>query len=383
MRRLIRAGLSVVVAASAAVVFGQAARPTGTPAPSAQIATPPAQARKRQEMVIPPGYQKVTAGDHTVLCEAGEVAWVRQAVADIKPTPKPNITPADVVKALPDKRAGLAKQVEADLALKDDRTLGEFLDGKLVPTLKKLQDFRPPVFYLVTTQPKLRDLTRTGWGEPRYHYNGVADAAAYDTNIAYTIMTPMDDVVLPAMYDEKMPTDARVKALTSFLQDHDARMANLAASQVNPVVFSLFVEYLRERHLDALKLRRDQQWLVMGLSNYLAVKYTNTVTGAPREEMLRQLATEPQDFPVGARAIDLTKPADESTLRPQLVPYYTQAMQRKALAVVAVWVEQAGEGAIPKTLTALRAKTPADAAGLVKAVQEASGVDVGRYLAPG
>jgi hypothetical protein len=160
-------------------------------------------------------------------------------------------------------------------------------------------------------------------------------------------------------------------------------MANLAASQVNPVVFSLFVEYLRERHLDALKLRRDQQWLVMGLSNYLAVKYTNTVTGAPREEMLRQLATEPQDFPVGARAIDLTKPADESTLRPQLVPYYTQAMQRKALAVVAVWVEQAGEGAIPKTLTALRAKTPADAAGLVKAVQEASGVDVGRYLAPG
>ena len=389
MRRLIRAGLSVVVVASASVVYGQAPRPAPAASPKpAQIAPPaatpaPAETRKRQEMVIPPGYQKVTVGEHTVLCEPAEAAWVKQALGEVKPPAKPNISPADVLKALPDKRAALAKQVATDLAVTDDRSVGEFLDGKLIPTLKKLQDFRPPVYFLVTTQAKLRDLTKAGWGEPRYHYNGVADAAAYDSNIAYSISAPMDDVVLPAMYTDNMATDARVKGLTSMLQEFDGRMAATAANQVTPVTFSLFVEFLRERYLDTPKLRRDQEWLPMGLSNYLAVKYTNTVTGATREEMLRDLLAEPREFPVSARSIDLTHPSEESAMRPQLVPYYTQAMQRKALAVVAVWAEQAGEGAIPKTLTALRAKPPADAVGLVKVVQEASGVDVAKYLAPG
>ena len=338
MRRVIRAGLSVVVLASASVVlYGQAQRPAAgvAPAAPAQIAPPAvnpptAETRKRQEMVVPPGYQKVTAGEHTVLCEAADAAWVKQALGDVKAPPKPNISPADVIKALPEKRAALAKQVATDLALTDDRSVGEFLDGKLIPTLKKLQDFRPPIYFLVTTQDKLKNLTKGGWGEPRYHYNGVADAAAYDSNINYTVASPMDDVVLPAFYTDTMATDLRVKGLTAYVQEFDGRMAAIAANQINPVTFSLFVEYLRERHLDALKLRRDQQWLVMGISNYLAAKYTSTVTGTPREGLLRDLATEPQDFPVGARSIDLTHPSEESAMRPQLVPFYTQSMQRKS-----------------------------------------------------
>ena len=158
MRRLIRAGLSVVVVGCASVVYGQAPRPAAAPAVPAQIAppagaaAPAAETHKRQEMVVPPGYQKVTVGDHTVLCEAAEAAWVKQALGEVKPPAKPNISPADVIKALPDKRAALAKQVATDLALTDDRSVGEFLDAKLIPTLKKLQDFRPPVYFLVTTQ---------------------------------------------------------------------------------------------------------------------------------------------------------------------------------------------------------------------------------------
>jgi hypothetical protein len=105
------------------------------------------------------------------------------------------------------------------------------------------------------------------------------------------------------------------------------------------------------------------------------------VTGVPRDELLRTLATEPANFPVSARSIDLTHPADEASMRAELAPYYTMSMQRKALAVVAYWVEQAGEGAIPRTLAAVRRGVPADAAGLVKLVQEAGGVDLSRYLA--
>jgi hypothetical protein len=330
---------------------------------------------------MPPGYQKVTVGAHTALCEPGDVAWVRQALGEVKPAPRPSPAPSDVVKALADKRAALGKQVMTDLALADDRSLGEFLDGKLIPALRKLEEVRPPVFFLVTTREKLRDLTKTGWGEPRFHYNGVADAAAFDTSISFSIDRPMDDTVLPEQYAEATPVADRVKGLAAEIGQLDEIVARKIAEQVTPVTFSLFAQFLNERHLDPLKLRRDQQWLAMGISNLLAVKYASVVTGAPRDEMLRSLATEPANFPVSARSIDLTKPTDEASMRRELVPFYTQSMNRKSLAVVAYWVEQAGEAAIPKTLTALRKGVPADAAGLVKLVHEASGTDVSRYLA--
>jgi hypothetical protein len=376
MRRSIRTGLTVVVLASAsAVAWGQAPQPA---APAQAAAAAP----KRQELVVPPGYQKVTVGQHTALCEAGDVAWVRQALGEVKPPAKPTPAAADVIKGLADKRADLGRQVATDLGLAaGDRSVGEFLDGKLIPNLKKLDEARPPVFFLVTTREKLRDLTKTGWGEPRFHYNGVADAAAFDTSISFNIDRAMDDVVLPAQYTSATPVAERAKGLTAVVGDLDAKVAQMAAGQVTPVTFSLFVQFLREKHLDPLKLRRDQQWLAMGVSNYLGAKYTNGVTGVPQNELLRTLATEPANFPVSARSIDLTHPADEASMRAELVPYYTMSMQRKALAVVAYWVEQAGEGAIPKTLTAVRKGVPADAAGLVKLVQEASGVDLSRYLA--
>jgi hypothetical protein len=68
-------------------------------------------------------------------------------------------------------------------------------------------------------------------------------------------------------------------------------------------------------------------------------------------------------------------------MKPAIVPYYKVSMQRKATAVVAVWVDQAGEAAIPRTLTAMRAKMPADGAALAKLIQETTGADLSKYLA--
>jgi hypothetical protein len=388
MGRLFRTGLTVVALASASIIVwtqvpstAAPAQPAASTAPPAAATAAPADAPKRRELVVPPGYQKVTVGAHTALCEPGDAAWVRQALEQVKPTARPSPAPADVIKALADKRAGLAQQVMTDLALPDGRSAGEFLDGKLIPTLKKLDEARPPVFFLVTTREKLRDLTKTGWGEPRFHYNGVADAAAFDTSISFSIDRPMDDTVLPEQYTQATPIPDRVKGLAAEVGQLDDLVARKIADQVTPATFTLFAQFIRERHLDPLKLRRDQQWLAMGISNLLAVKYTNTVTGAPRNDMLRSLASEPANFPVSARSIDLTHPADEASMRAELAPYYAQSMQKKSLAVVAYWVEQAGEAAIPKTLTALRKGVPADAAGLVKLVQQASGTDLSRYVA--
>jgi hypothetical protein len=402
MRGLIRAGLIVAAlgaACTAAVYFappslfaqpaagggGRAPAPAaggGGTAPAGGVAAPaPADQPKRQELVVPPGYEKVTVAGHTALAQPADVTWVRQALADVKPPAKQGVKPGDMIQALVDKRAALTKQIVTDLALPDDRGVNEFLDAKLVPTLKKLEETRPPVFYLVTTHDKLRDLTKTGWGEPRFHYNGVANAAVFDDSIPFSIDKPMDDTVLPAFYADTVAVEQRVKNLSAGVQALDANIAANVARQANPTVFNLFVQFIQERHMDPLKLRRDQSWLAMGVSNFLATKYASVVTTVPKDQMVRELISEPQLFPVSARSIDLTRPVDEAAMKKELVPYYTVSMQRKATAVVAVWVDTAGEAAIPRTLTALRAKPPADGPALVKLIQDATGADLTKYLA--
>jgi hypothetical protein len=383
MRRSIRAGLSVLALggglAACFVYSGRLTAVSAAPAPAAPAA-PKADA-PRAVAVPPPGYEKVTVAGHTALAEPNDVAWVKQALTDTKVAPKNGVTPADMIQTLVDKRAALTKQMVTDLALADDKAVNEFLDTKVIATLKKLDEMRPPLFYLVITQDKLRDLTKTGWGEPRYHYNGVANAAAVDDSLPFSIDKPMDDTILPAFYNDKDAPDVRAKNLAAGLQNMDANLAANGARQAPSAIFNLFVTFIQEKQIDPLKLKLDQSWLGSGVANFLAAKYTAVVTGAEKNSILQQLTSEPNVFPVSARSVDLAHPLDEASMKPAIVPYYKVSMQRKATAVVAVWVDQAGEAAIPRTLTAMRAKMPADGAALVKMIQETTGADLSKYLA--
>src|SRR5258706_4102048 len=378
MRRSIRAGLSVLALGGMAGLSVYVALTLAAPACPDPKADAPA---PRVMVVVPPGYEKVTVAGHTALAEPNDVAWVKQALTDTKPPPKNGITPADMIQTLVDKRAALTKQMVTDLALPDDKALNESRDTKVMATLKRLDDLRPPVFYLVITQDKLRDLTKTGWGEPRYHYNGVANAAAVDDSLPFSIDKPMDDTILPAFYNDKDAADVRAKNLAAGLQNFDANLAANRTRQATPSVFNLFVGFIQEKQIDPLKLKRDQSWLGSGVANFLAAKYTAVVTGVEKNRMLQELTNEPNLFPVSARSVDLAHPLDEASMKASVVPYHTVSVQRKATAVVAVWIDQAGEAAIPRTLTALRAKMPADGAALVKVIQEATDADLSKYLA--
>jgi hypothetical protein len=383
MRRSIRVAFTVLALSSAATTlfFSRASA-----APEAPAVPPVKPAKAPFRITVPAGYEKVTVAGHTALCEPNDVAWVKQGLTDAKPAVTTNmVLPEAIVAGLKEKREGLVKQMVTNLALPDDKAVNAFLDNELIPKLNKLQAARPPIFFLVTTQEKLADLTKTGWGEPKFHYNGVAKAAAYDQNIPFSIDEEMDDTVLPIFYSEKdKDKDAmelRVKNFAALVQNLDTNLAGNAARQINPLVFSAFLTFIQEKQIEPLKLRRDQTWLGMGIANYLAAKYTSVVTGVPNNDLLRALTSEENLFPVSARSIDLTKPLEEAAMKKELVPYYAVSMQRKATAVVAEWVHLAGESAIPDTLKAVRTKMPADGAALVKTIQDVTTTDLGKYLA--
>jgi hypothetical protein len=348
------------------------------PVPTPTAATAPA---PRFQMVVPPGYEKVAGDGYTAVCLGRDGPWVRQAVKDVKPATRPTTMPADVLKRVTENRAAVVKQMVADLALADDKQPNRFFDESLIPTLRKLEAVRPPLYLLICTREQLRTLVESGWGEPRFRYNRVAQDVSVDDRISLSLDRPMDDTVLPANYDERDAPDARAKRLASQIQRLQSELAQTIANEAQPAVFNRLGQHVDEQYFQPLKLRHDQRWLAMGVAGYLTGKYGAQLTGVPRETWVRMMTYEDRRFPVATRSIDLVHPADEATLRPEAVPLYAQAMRRKAIAAVNRWAAEAGDGAITKVLAAVRASPPADGAALVKLVRERGGVDLSKDLA--
>jgi hypothetical protein len=367
--RGIAAIVLVALMGFAGVALGQPAAPATAPV------------APRYAMTMPPGYEKVVVGEHTAVCRPGDVEWVKRALGELKPATRPTTMPADVARRVAENRAAVIKQMVADLALPDDKGPVKLFDEELLPTLKKLETLRPPVFFLVVTRDALREVARDGWGEPKFHYNRTAGEVSIDDRVTMAIDRPMDDAVLPVFYDEKGTPDARAKELAGVVGRLDAELAGQVSQQAEPMVFNLVAEHIGKSRFDPLKLRRDQQWFALGVTGYLACKYTGQLTPTPKEEWLRRTTFESPRYPVGSRSIDLTKPVEESAMRPVAVPHYNQAMRRKGAAAVARWAEKGGDASLTRVLVAIGTKAPADGAALVTLIREAGGVDVAGDLA--
>jgi hypothetical protein len=363
--------LSILVASTPS--FAQAPATAPTPAPTTRFV-----------MTMPPGYEKVTVGRYDALVRPDDKAWVTQALSTMKPATRPATTmPAELLTRLSEQRAAVAKQMVADLGLADDKGIQKVFDERLVTALRQLDRLKPPVFFLVTTKEQLKELAKTGWGEPRIHYNRVSDSVDVDENVMVAIDRPMDDSVLPAFYKTEDPVETRIVNLHKGLGELDRSLLKMAAEQGAPAVYNRVTQFITDNVFDPMKLKRDQQWLVMGVTTYLGCKYTSALTGMDREQLLRNMTFEHPSFPVGMRSIDLTRPVSETAMRPAAAPYYAQAMRRKATLAVMKWTEKGGgDAVIAKALAVMRKTVPADGPALAKALQEATGVDLSKELGP-
>ena len=335
----------------------------------------------REVLVMPPGFQKVTVGDHTALCMPNDAQWVQGALTSIKPATRPTTMPSDLLTRINQKRAEIVKLMVTNLALPDDKLANAIFDDHLLPMLKKLDQLRPPVFFLICTREKLRELTRNGWGEPRYHYNRIANEASFDDNIPLSLDHPMGDTVLPAFYTDKQTPADRAANLSKGIAELDAVLMERIAQQSQPTVFGIVAERIGLTVFEPLKFRRDQQWIGLGITGYLAAKYAGELTPTPRDQWLKGMTFEDPRFPVSSRGIDLSHPLEVSAMRAVAVPYYNQALRRKAVAVVMTLAQKGGDTALTKVVAALRTKLPADGPALIKTIQETTGVDLSKEVA--
>ncbi len=337
---------------------------------------PTAATQPRRQVVVPQGFKLITVNNRKVLCEPADEGWVTTALAKVNATTKPATLPSTILQRLADQRDNIIRSLTTDLAMTDMNPIAKAYDTQLTPAVRKLDEIRPPVFYIVTTTDRLSAIMRNGWTDPRYYYNRAADSVTFNPAGALDTEKPMDDVVFPAVYNPKDPVDKRSESLTVVITGVEAQIAASIELRARIVVAQNFAGMINNVALEPLKLKEDQTWFGVGIASIVGVKYTSMITGQSRQEMIQGQVFEHPQNPLKMTAIDLLHPTDLKTMREEAIPAYFDTVRRKSARAIQYMVEKAGEASIPKSIAAVRDKKPADGAAMVKVVQDATGVDL-------
>lgn len=342
--------------------------------PSSLPTLPPTTAPRR-EAILPPGFNRTEIEGRVFFLEPADESWVRAAVESTSPATMPTTMPADLLDRLAARRQSVAQQMVRDLALSDAKPIDEYIDQRLKVFLQRMDDYRPPLVYLVTSSPRLTEIMKQGWVDPRFHYNRAAAEVQYSTRVSLAL-DDRGDTVVPLLYAADETPDARQRRIIEEIRGTEGGILDAVSRETLAMTTVGFVELVSSQALTALNLKPDQEWLGVGIAGVLAAIYVADLSGMSAEQLLDGLTQENRGNPIRPATIDLLRPMNLNELRPQMLGAYVDAYRRRAMQAVRVLYDRGGEGAIPKVIAAIRANPPADGPALVTLIQQTTGVDL-------
>jgi hypothetical protein len=365
--------------------------PSAQPGASAQAGAPaPAPASRpttRRIAVIPQGFTRAQIGGRVAVFEPADEAWITAALQKLAPATRPATLPASILEKLTAQREPIIRQIMADLALTDPVPVARQYDLEIVEKVRPLEGLRPPILFLITHKDRLAEVMRAGWDDPHYYYNRAADSVTFNPAGILNTEGPMDDTVVPAVYDPKDPPEKRGDSVTAMINSVEASIAAAIDTRARMIVGVNFARIVEDNAIKPLNLKDDQGWFGLGLSSYLSAKYASNVIGVSQKDLITSMTFEHPQNPLKASAIDLLHPTDLKTVRPDAAPLYLDAVRRKSTRAIADWLGKAGDGAIPKMLTAVKDKKPVDGVALANLIKQQTGFDItpllGRCQSPG
>lgn len=344
-----------------------------------QPATQPAPASST--VTTPDGMVRLEVAGRSLICLPADKDWVAQAAGRVPSVAGPTTKPADLLTRLTEKRDVVSSAMMKDLPHLKPSQIEKIVDEQIVPNLKTLSTARPRIVYLVAPAEHIREAMRQGWTDRRFRYNRVSDTFDFDRTVAVNAEGNEESAVA-AMFAPNDAVADRTAALAQYILGTEEQVMQQVANRATTVVLLTLAEFIAREALKDLPRQEDQVWLVNGLSNVLAARYVSIFHGSPLRQFVDALIVGPIDSPVNAAGIDLLHPLPVASLKPEFVAPQLDARRRKAIAVMFVWFDQAGdEKMMPMVNAVVRAK-PADGATLVKVVKDTSGVDLTELLMP-
>ncbi len=335
----------------------------------------------RREAVLPQGFARVELEGRVFFLEPADEAWVRAAVESATPATMPTTMPADLLDRLIAKRRSIVQRMVRDLALSDAKPIEEYIDQRLKAFLQRMDDYRPPLVYLVATSPRLTEIMKQGWSDPRFHYNRVAEEVQYSTRVSLAL-DERDDTVVPLLYSADETPDARQRRIIEEIRGTEGSILDAVSRETLAMTTVGLVELVSSQALTALNLKPDQEWLGVGIAGVLAAIYVADLSGMSADQLVDGLTQENRGNPIRPATIDLLHPMNLNELRPQMLGAYLDAYRRRAMQTVRSLYNRGGDGAIAKVIAAIRANPPADGPALVKLIQQTTGVDLTDSLRP-
>jgi hypothetical protein len=242
--------------------------------------------------------------------------------------------------------------------------------------LKRYDEILPPLFYIVTTSSRLKELVKSGWSDPRFYYNRAADDVAWIPAVNINSEGPSDDALMPVIVEATATAEQNRDRLTTTIRQIEQSLAARVGVMAQGQSQSLFYAFIAEHVMDPLKLKEDQEWIGVGIAMVLSGRYVAQLIGMNASDLVRVMSADNPRNPMRPAVVDLLHPTPRAEIRQEAVGAYIDAYRRKATRVVAQWVAGAGDDAIPKVLTALRQGVPPDGPGLLKLVQQQTGTDL-------
>lgn len=344
-----------------------------------QPATQPAPAAST--VVTPKGFLRLEVNGRALICLPADKDWVAQAAGRVQTVGGPTTKPADLLARLAEKRDAVSAAMMKDLPDLKPSQIEKILDEQINPTLKNLMNARPRIVYIVAPAEHIREAMRDGWTDRRFHYNRVSDTFDFDRTVAVNVEGNEESAVA-AMFAPNDAVADRVAALAQYITGTEDQVMQNVSSRATTLVLVTIADFIAREALKDLPRQEDQVWLVSGLSNVLAARYVSIFHGSPLRQFVDALIVSPVDNPVNAAGLDLLHPLPVASLKPEFVMPQLDARRRKAIAVMFVWLDQAGvEKMMPMVNAVVRAK-PTDGPTLVRVVKDTSGVDLTDLLLP-
>jgi hypothetical protein len=366
----------MVVAALAGLIGAAAHAQEASPPVPAPATTLPTTQRVRHEAQIPQGFNKIEIEGRIALAEPADAPLVQQQLQAMKPTSRPALV-ATMLERTKQKRDEITGGIAADMGA-DPAAVAASYDKNVIEPLKKIYDLHPPVHYLVGSRDRVKQLLKSGWQDPNFYYNRVADAIVFSGGVAIRTDAPMDDAVIGAVYDPAATNEAKVKALTDSVAATEGDLNKFLDAQAKSTVGAGLATVIHEAGLKDWEPKDDQRWLTLGVPIVLASKYSAGLTDQP--ELLKAMTMDNPQNPLRFTSVDLLHPPAISAINPEAMPFFIDTVRRKSAAAIQKVAEQGGQGAIAKVLAAVKTQKPADGPALVKLIQDQTGVDLTKDL---
>jgi len=334
------------------------------------------------KVFTPKGYVRLEVGGRAYICLPTDQGWVNEGARRVKAGIGPATKPADLLEHIAARRDLFVATMLKDLPTLKPSQVDEVLDQRIIPGLKQLSFIRPSMVYIVSPAEHLKQALREGWTDPRFRYNAVSDTLDFDRSVSLATDGPADESAVAAIFNTTDTTDQRTSALAQYITDSESQVQLQIASRATTLALVNIADFIARQAMTDLPRTEDQVWMATGLSNVLAARYVSTIHGSPWVQFIEALITSPQATPVNAAGLDLLNPTPIAALKDEFVPAHLDGRRRKSIAVMYVWLKDAGDAKLMPTIEAVERAKPADGVTLVRVIKDISGIDLTESLKP-